>query len=213
MSFWLMIRTRDLLSISYTTYVALLCNSGGCEQIFVQHTAAKKEMDPFAGALYGAGTDLIKTELGAYRTKLLGSGNGHWVRATEKLGGELSYKPPIDDINAPDLYIPLMAFGTYVLVFHRFSPEALGVQAKNGMLCWLIQVLLLETTVHTLGDGGVRLLDIVAYGGYTFAVSMTLIWRIVWSYSVYVVAVWKCLCMGMLLVKNLQASVIIFFFY
>ncbi|KAK8656624.1 hypothetical protein V6N13_098569 [Hibiscus sabdariffa] len=129
-----MIRTRDLLSISYTTYVALLCNSGGCEQIFVQHTAAKKEMDPFAGALYGAGTDLIKTELGAYRTKLLGSGNGHWVRATEKLGGELSYKPPIDDINAPDLYIPLMAFGTYVVL----ASFLLGINGKKVQLPFLI---------------------------------------------------------------------------
>ncbi|KAK1291869.1 hypothetical protein QJS10_CPB17g02488 [Acorus calamus] len=33
---------------------------------------------------------------------------GHWTRITEPVGGRLSYKPPIYDINAPDLYIPLM---------------------------------------------------------------------------------------------------------
>ncbi|KAJ1376093.1 Yif1 family [Sesbania bispinosa] len=41
---------------------------------------------------------------------------GHWTRITEPVGGRLSYKPPIYDINAPDLYIPLMAFGTYVVL-------------------------------------------------------------------------------------------------
>ena len=51
---------------------------------------------------------------------------GHWTRITEPVGGRLSYKPPIYDINAPDLYIPLMAFGTYV-VLAGFS---LGLQGK-----------------------------------------------------------------------------------
>lgn len=41
---------------------------------------------------------------------------GHWTRISEPVGGRLSYKPPIYDINAPDLYIPLMAFGTYVVL-------------------------------------------------------------------------------------------------
>lgn len=41
---------------------------------------------------------------------------GHWTRITEPVGGRLSYKPPIYDINAPDLYIPFMAFATYVIL-------------------------------------------------------------------------------------------------
>lgn len=51
---------------------------------------------------------------------------GHWTRITDPIGGRLSYKPPIYDINAPDLYIPFMAFGTYV-VLAGFS---LGLQGK-----------------------------------------------------------------------------------
>ncbi|XWS26241.1 hypothetical protein CRYUN_Cryun26dG0014700 [Craigia yunnanensis] len=148
-------------------------------------------MNPFGDALYGSGTDLIKSELGAYRERLLGSGSvyvqgnisryfsnpqyyfqvndqyvmnklklilfpflhkGHWMRATETVGGEFSYKPPIHDINAPDL----------------FSAEALGVQATNGVLCWLFQVLLLEATLHTLGDGDVPFLDICSFNYSTF---------------------------------------------
>ncbi|KAK5814164.1 hypothetical protein PVK06_029616 [Gossypium arboreum] len=106
-----------------------------------------------------------------------------------------------------------MAFGTYVVlagfflgISGKFSPEALGVQATNGMLGWLFQVLL-EATLHTFGDGDVPLLDIVAYVGYTFvAVSITIVWRTIWSYSFYVVAVWECLSMGMLLVKIFQEN-------
>ncbi|KAL5670460.1 hypothetical protein ACJX0J_022681, partial [Zea mays] len=48
---------------------------------------------------------------------------GHWTRITEPVGGRLSYKPPVQDINAPDLYIPLMAFGTYIVA----AGYALGV--------------------------------------------------------------------------------------
>ncbi|KAK6274081.1 hypothetical protein POUND7_011164 [Theobroma cacao] len=123
-------------------------------------------MNPFGDTLYGAGTDLIKTELGAYEEKLFRSGSayvpgnisryfsnpqyyfqvsdqyvmnklklilfpflhkGHWMRATETVGGEFSYKPPIHDINAPDLYIPLMAFGTYVVLAGFF----LGINGKQ----------------------------------------------------------------------------------
>ncbi|KAG2242462.1 hypothetical protein Bca52824_095689 [Brassica carinata] len=51
---------------------------------------------------------------------------GHWTRISEPVVGRLSYKPPIYDINAPDLYIPLMAFGTY-LVLAGFS---LGLYGK-----------------------------------------------------------------------------------
>ncbi|MFQ6627723.1 hypothetical protein Gotur_006094 [Gossypium turneri] len=145
-----------------------LPNSRRCEQIFVQPAATRKQMDPFADAIYGAGTDLIETELvnDQYvmnKLKLIlfpVLHKGHWMRETET--STLTYKPSIDDVNAPDLYIPLMAFGTYVVlagfllgisgkqlsleVFQcRFSPEALGVQATNGMLGWLFQVLLEAT--------------------------------------------------------------------
>ncbi|KAJ6366525.1 hypothetical protein OIU77_003005 [Salix suchowensis] len=67
---------------------------------------------------------------------------GHWTRITEPVGGRLSYKPPIYDINAPDLYIPFMAFGTYVVLAGlslglngKFSPEALKLAVCQGIAC------------------------------------------------------------------------------
>ncbi|NXF85237.1 YIF1B protein, partial [Eubucco bourcierii] len=51
---------------------------------------------------------------------------------------------PRFDVNAPDLYIPVMAFITYILVAglalgtqNRFSPDSLGLQASSA-LAWLI---------------------------------------------------------------------------
>jgi hypothetical protein len=47
--------------------------------------------------------------------------------------------PPRDDVNAPDLYVPLMAFVTYILAVAfimgangQFSPELLGNLASRG---------------------------------------------------------------------------------
>uniref|UniRef100_A0A0K0CTZ8 Protein YIF1 n=1 Tax=Angiostrongylus cantonensis TaxID=6313 RepID=A0A0K0CTZ8_ANGCA len=52
--------------------------------------------------------------------------------------------PAKDDINAPDLYIPLMAFITYIIVSGfvlgtqgRFSPEMLGMLTSNAFI-WII---------------------------------------------------------------------------
>ncbi|KAF5749506.1 Integral membrane HRF1 family protein [Tripterygium wilfordii] len=77
------------------------------------------------------------------------------------------------------------------------------------MLCWIFQVVLLEATLHILGDGDVPLLDIVAYGGYTFvALSVSLMARIMWIYSFYIVTLWECFCMGMLFVKIIKRILI-----
>ncbi|CAM8887306.1 unnamed protein product [Rhodiola kirilowii] len=97
---------------------------------------------------------------------------GHWTRITEPVGGRLSYRPPIYDINAPDLYIPFMAFGTYIVLaglslgLHgKFSPEALNLMFVKGLSGWFLQVALLKTSLLSLGCAEAPLLDIVAYAG------------------------------------------------
>lgn len=137
---------------------------------------------------------------------------GHWTRITEPVGGRLSYKPPIYDINAPDLYIPLMAFGTYVVLAGislglrgKFSPEALNWLFIKGMVGWFMQTALLKVTLLSLGSGEAPLLDIVAYAGYTFAgMSLAVLGKIISGYSYYVLMPWFCLCMGIFLVKTMK---------
>lgn len=67
--------------------------------------------------------------------------------------------PPSHDVNAPDLYIPLMAFVTYVILFANyyllskvlfvaffmgtqfsFTPDVLGMTASSGFLVLGIEV-------------------------------------------------------------------------
>ncbi|PIA55343.1 hypothetical protein AQUCO_00800234v1 [Aquilegia coerulea] len=137
---------------------------------------------------------------------------GHWTRITEPVGGRLSYKPPVYDINAPDLYIPFMAFGTYVILagfslglLGKFSPEALSLQFTKGLLGWFLQVLLLKVLLYSLGSGEAPLLDIVAYGGYAFTgICVAVLGRIMMSYSYYFLMPWSCLCMGVFLVKTMK---------
>ncbi|KAJ4896192.1 Integral membrane HRF1 family protein [Raphanus sativus] len=138
---------------------------------------------------------------------------GHWTRISEPVVGRLSYKPPIYDINAPDLYIPLMAFGTYLflLVSHwdstgsKFSPEALNWLFVKGMVGWFLQVMLLKITLLSLGSSESPLLDIVAYAGYAFAgLCLAVLGKIIWGYSYYVLIPWTCLCTGVFLVKTMK---------
>ncbi|CAI0541128.1 unnamed protein product [Linum tenue] len=137
---------------------------------------------------------------------------GHWTRITEPVGGRLSYKPPLYDINAPDLYIPFMAFGTYVILagmslglYGKFSPENLNWLFVKGLLGWFMQVALLKMALLSLGGGEAPLLDIVAYAGYMFTgLCLAVLSKILLSYSYYFVLPWACLCMGVFLVKTMK---------
>ncbi|KAL9399639.1 hypothetical protein Peur_008600 [Populus x canadensis] len=61
---------------------------------------------------------------------------------------------------------------------------------------------------HTLGDGDVPLLDIVTYGGCTFAAeSVVLLASIVSAYFFYAVTLWECFCMGMFFIEILKRMI------
>ncbi|CAH8487917.1 unnamed protein product [Schistosoma turkestanicum] len=90
--------------------------------------------------------------------------------------------PPGDDINAPDLYIPLMASITYILLSGvifgfqgRFSPEYLGILSSEAFGWLLLEVLLSLFAIYILNiQNNISYLDIVAYCGYKF-VSMIVV--------------------------------------
>ncbi|CAI5988829.1 unnamed protein product [Closterium sp. NIES-65] len=100
---------------------------------------------------------------------------GHWTRVAEQVAGGLTYKPPCNDINAPDLYIPAMAFATYVMLaglsaglLGRFAPAFVNARVGKGLIGWFLEVLLLRTILYSLASGDAPLLDLVAYAGYMF---------------------------------------------
>lgn len=83
------------------------------------------------------------------------------------------------------------------------------MQFTNGLLCWLLQFLLLEAILQSLGACDVAILDVAAYAGYIFVGgSVVLLARTAWCYSFYGVMMWECFCMGMFLVKTMKRILI-----
>ncbi|KAF9930068.1 hypothetical protein FBU30_000905 [Linnemannia zychae] len=103
-----------------------------------------------------------------------------WTRVlkrSETTGETIGYLPPRDDINAPDMYIPVMAFVTYVLLIavsagtskKGFKPEILGPTASSAMAVILLEITIIKLCVYLLNiTSDVSMLDLLAYSGYKF---------------------------------------------
>lgn len=86
------------------------------------------------------------------------------------------FLPPREDINSPDMYIPVMAFVTYILLSTllaglqgAFRPELLGLTATNAFAVVIIELLLLKLGTYLLNiSNESQWLDLVAYSGYKF---------------------------------------------
>jgi len=75
--------------------------------------------------------------------------HGSWQRSSIKLNGAngSKYPPPRADINAPDMYIPVMGFVTYIIICAMvagfaggFKPEMLGIVGTKAFISLLIDV-------------------------------------------------------------------------
>lgn len=88
----------------------------------------------------------------------------------------VSYCPPREDVNSPDMYIPLMAFVTYVIITSfiyglrgRFHPEILGYTASRALAIVLIELAAVKLGCYLLNiQGDHTLVDLLAYSGYKF---------------------------------------------
>ncbi|GJE92314.1 YIF1 domain-containing protein [Phanerochaete sordida] len=108
-----------------------------------------------------------------------------WARRTYRTeSGQAEWLPPRDDINSPDLYIPVMALVTYILLaaLHsglnsRFHPEILGVTASKALAVVLLDFVVVKGGCYFLNiQGPSQVLDLLAYGGYKFVgVILTLV--------------------------------------
>ncbi|ROT37608.1 YIF1-domain-containing protein [Sodiomyces alkalinus F11] len=91
-------------------------------------------------------------------------------------GQEGWYLPPRDDVNSPDMYIPVMAIVTYVLLSTvvaglggKFQPELLGLTATTVLVIVLVEIMALKLGCYLLGiSNDSQLYDLIAYSGYKF---------------------------------------------
>ncbi|XP_044523311.1 protein YIF1B isoform X3 [Gracilinanus agilis] len=83
---------------------------------------------------------------------------------------------PRFDINAPDLYIPAMAFITYILVAglalgtqDRFSPDLLGLQASSALAWLTVEVLAILLSLYLVTvNTDLTTIDLLAFSGYKY---------------------------------------------
>ena len=100
-----------------------------------------------------------------------------WSRRVRRLeNGQSEWSPPREDINSPDLYIPVMALVTYILLaaLHsglnsRFHPEILGVTASKALAVVILDLMFVKGGCYFLNiQGPVQTVELAAYGGYKF---------------------------------------------
>jgi len=140
------------------------------------------------------------------------------MRRSETGIGE--FQPPRDDLNAPDLYIPAMAFVSYILLAAlqcglqaRFHPELFGVVATKAIVVLVLDFLFLKGGCYLLGiQGSNPIADLVAYGGYKFVgVIVTLLVGMVEKFSrtPYLIAfVYTFLANAFFLLRSLRSVVL-----
>ncbi|XP_064295793.1 protein YIF1B-like [Phalacrocorax carbo] len=119
---------------------------------------------------------------------------------------------PRFDVNAPDLYIPTMAFITYILVAclvlgtqNRFSPDSLGLQASSALAWLIVEVLAILLSLYLLAvNTSLTTIDLIAFVGYKYVgMNLGLIAGLVFGRSgYYVVLSWCCLSIFVFMVKT-----------
>lgn len=90
--------------------------------------------------------------------------------------GAIEFLPPREDVNSPDMYIPLMAFVTYILLSTliaglngKFEPQLLGITFSNASVIILLELVVLWLGRYLLNiNSESQIYDLVAYSGYKF---------------------------------------------
>ncbi|KAJ8966445.1 hypothetical protein NQ317_012686, partial [Molorchus minor] len=118
---------------------------------------------------------------------------------------------PRFEINAPDLYIPTMAYVTYLLVAglvlgmqERFNPEQIGILASSALAWCIVELAVYSCTLYiTQVETSLRTLDLLAYAGYKFVVSL-----IGGKSGYYACLIYTNLALAFFLVRSLKVQVL-----
>jgi hypothetical protein len=141
-----------------------------------------------------------------------------WKRRIIRVGEVDSYAFPREDINAPDLYIPTMAFVTYILLvgfvfgtISQFTPEVLGITASKGLAILGLEILVVKTMFYLFNCGGVSLLDLTAYSGYKFVglVANIITGLIIGGYLYFLTAIYFGIVTGFFMMRTLRLVLVI----
>jgi len=126
--------------------------------------------------------------------------------------------PPKLDVNAPDLYIPIMSFVTYILMLgiclgmqDKFTPEQLGIQASSALGWFVIEIILILILMQILSiKSALKTFDIMAFCGYKyFGMILCLGSSIIIPQMGYnIVLVYMCASITYFMVRNLKLMIL-----
>uniref|UniRef100_A0A7E4V8A3 Protein YIF1 n=1 Tax=Panagrellus redivivus TaxID=6233 RepID=A0A7E4V8A3_PANRE len=135
-----------------------------------------------------------------------------------QFGGDGKPVPAKLDVNAPDLYVPLMAFITYVLISgfvfgvqQRFSPEQLGMQTTNALFYLFLENMIVFITKYVLNiSQSLSLWHTLAFTGYKFVgIVVCLVLYLLGGTTIYYCAlVYMVLAITIFLARSLKSFVL-----
>ncbi|XP_072285810.1 protein YIF1B isoform X2 [Pyxicephalus adspersus] len=125
---------------------------------------------------------------------------------------------PRFDVNAPDLYIPVMAFITYILVAglalgtqNNFSPEILGMQASSALAWLIVEVFAVLLSLYLVTvNTDLTTVDLVAFAGYKY---VGMIWAVLCGLlfgktGYYVLLCWCSISIVFFMVRTLRLKIL-----
>ncbi|XP_049339403.1 protein YIF1B isoform X2 [Astyanax mexicanus] len=125
---------------------------------------------------------------------------------------------PRFDVNAPDLYIPAMAFITYILVAglalgtqNRFSPEILGMQASSALVWLIIEVLAVLLSLYLVTvNTDLTTIDLVAISGYKYVgmIVGVLVGLLFGRTGYYLSLLWCCASIFVFMIRTLRLKIL-----
>jgi len=131
---------------------------------------------------------------------------------------QIEFAPPVSDVNAPDLYLPVMASITYILFIgllkgtkKSFNPDVLQNTFTTCTLVLMLEVAIMKAGLYSLPGSPERKLavfDMVSFAGYKYVlVALNLFIGIALGSTVYnVVMFYLCLCMGFFIYRTLEQA-------
>ncbi|KAF2078514.1 hypothetical protein CYY_000139 [Polysphondylium violaceum] len=136
-----------------------------------------------------------------------------WKRRIHRANDVDTYLPPRDDINAPDLYIPLMAFITYFLLYgfqlgiqEKFSPDHLGGLITRGIIFWIVELLAFKLGFFFTNSASIPIYDMISYSGYKYVllVITTIISILFGGYISFIAKCILSVCLGYFILKTIR---------
>lgn len=101
--------------------------------------------------------------------------NKQWQRIPDSNN---SFQPPRNDINSPDMYIPVMGLVTYILAWNldkglngSFDPENLYFKLSSTLAVFVLDLLILKFGLYLLvstNSATTSLIELACYVGYKF---------------------------------------------